>query len=245
MSSELSARRQYMGEINIPRDEQVALAAIDVSELEQLIEQAIDEERSGSLHRLPLANCGSYIATQLRYFEKALAEHRSAKAPRKREQTIYTLRRAGRNLSFAVRGMKHRMETEQREGLLFFIDDQIMPPISFTKHLSVRVSYRWRRAVDDEWTFGSITFIHDADLRPNYIIPNTKKKPSAAKQKAEEQTKLHETWDYLMKGALYSVKEYFREGGDGDKIPATFQATVDSHSRGLNNHSTRFWRQQP
>ncbi|WP_245438912.1 hypothetical protein [Bradyrhizobium sp. SK17] len=48
-----------------------------------------------------------------------------------------------------------------------------------------------------------------------------------------------------MRGALYSVRDYFREGGDGDKIPDTFQATVDSHSRGLNNYSTQFWRQQP
>lgn len=48
-----------------------------------------------------------------------------------------------------------------------------------------------------------------------------------------------------MRGALYSVRDYFKEGGDGDKILEAFQATVDSHTRGLNNYSTQFWRQQP
>lgn len=234
-----------MGEINIPRDQQIALAAIDASELDRLIEQAIREERSGDLHRLSLASCGSYIATQLHYFEQALAKHRQAKAPRKRAETGDALRRAARDLSFAVGAMKQRMETEQKEGQLFSVDDQITPPYRFSKRLSVRVSYRWRRMVDDEWTFGSITFVHDVDLRPDYTTPAPKRKPSAAKQEQDLQTRLYQTWEQLMRGALYSVRDYFREGGDGDKIPDTFQATVDSHSRVLNNYSTQFWRQQP
>jgi hypothetical protein len=141
--------------------------------------------------------------------------------------------------------MKQRLETEQKEAQLFIVDDQIMPPHRFSKHLSVRVSYRWRRTVDDEWTFGSITFVHDVDLRPDYATPIPKRKPSAAKREQDQQDRLYQTWEHLMRGALYSVRDYFREGGDGDKIPDTFQATVDSHSRGLNNYSTQFWRQQP
>ncbi len=47
-----------------------------------------------------------------------------------------------------------------------------------------------------------------------------------------------------MRGALYSVRDYFRQGGDGAKIPESFRATVDSYSRGLNNYSTQFWREQ-
>ncbi|MGD9843782.1 MAG: hypothetical protein AB7O56_06330 [Bauldia sp.] len=234
-----------MGEINIPRDQQVAIAAIDASELDRLIEQAIGEERSGDLHRLSLANCGSYIATKLHSFDQALARHREAKAPRKRAETGDALRRAGHDLSFAVGAMKQRMETEQKEGQLFSVDDLITPPYRFSKHLSVRVSYRWRRTVDDEWRFGSITFVHDVDLRPDYTIPAPKRKPSAAKQEQDLQNRLYQTWEHLMRGALYSVRDYFREGGDGDKIPDTFQATVDSHTRGLNNYSTQFWRQQP
>lgn len=234
-----------MGEINIPRDQQVAIAAIDASELDRLIEQAIREERSGDLHRLPLGDCGSYIATKLHSFDRALAKHREAKAPRKRAETGDALRRAGRDLSFAVGAMKQRMETEQKEGQLFSIDDQIIPPHRFSKHLSVRVSYRWRRTVDDEWSFGHITFVHDVDLRPDYTSPVPKRKPSAAKQEQDLQDRLCQTWEHLMRGALYSLRDYFRDGGDGDRIPETFQATVDSHSRGLNNYSTQFWRQQP
>lgn len=234
-----------MGEINIPRDQQVALASIDASELDRLIEQAIREERSGDLHRLALANCGSYIGTKLHSFDRALAKHREAKAPRKRAETGDALRRAGHDLSFAVGAMKQRLETERKEAQLFIVDDQIVPPHRFSKHLSVRVSYRWRRTVDDEWTFGSITFVHVVDLRPDYTTPAPKRKPSAAKQEQDLQNRLYQTWEHLMRGALYSVRDYFREGGDGDKIPDTVQATIDSHSRGLNNYSTQFWRQQP
>lgn len=234
-----------MGEINIPRDQQNALKAIDTNDLDRLVDQAIREERSGDLHGLPLTSCGPYISTKLRYFEQALAKHRVAKASRKRAETENALRRAGSDLSFAVGAMKRRMETEQKEGELFYVDDQIMPPHRFGERLSVRVGYRWRRVVDDEWTFGSITFVHNVDLRPDHTIQVPKRKPSAAKQEQDRQTKLYQTWEHLMRGALYSVRDYFKEGGDGDKIPETFQATVDSYSRGLNNYSTQFWRQQP
>ncbi len=234
-----------MGEINIPRDQQNALAAIDTDELGRLIDQAIREERLGDVHRLPLANCGAYIARKLHNLEQALTNHRQAKAPRKRAETEHTLQRAGSDLSFAVEAMKRRMETEQKDGQFFYVDDQIMPSYRFDERLSVRVSYRWRRAVDDEWTSGSITFVHEVDRRPDYTMPVPKRKPSAAKKEQDRQTRLYETWQHLMRGALYSVRDYFKDGGDGDKIPETFQATVDSRTRGLNNYSTKFWRQQP
>ncbi|MGY3585558.1 hypothetical protein ACVIGB_005387 [Bradyrhizobium sp. USDA 4341] len=234
-----------MGEINIPRDQQDALATIDTDELNTVIDRALSGERLGDLHCLPLASCGPYIVRKLHYFEQAWAEHRQAKAPGKRAKTADALRRAGSELSFAVDAMKRRTETEQKEGQLFYIDDQIMPPHHFDNRLSVRVSYRWRRTVDDEWTLGSITFVHDVDLRPDYKIPVPKRKPSAAKREQDRQTKLYQTWEHLMRGALYSVRDYFGEGGNGDTIPKTFQATVDSHTRDLNNYSTQFWRQQP
>ena len=234
-----------MGEINIPRDQQTAITAIDARELDRLIDQAIREERSGELHRLPLAACGSHIGTKLHSFDRALAKHREAKAPRKRAETGDALRRAGHDLSFAVGAMKQRLETEQKDAQLFIVDDQIMPPLRFSKHLSVRVSYRWRRTVGDEWKFGHITFVHDVDLRPDYTRPAPKRKPSAAKQEQDLQNTLYQTWEHLMRGALYSVRDYFRDGGDGDKIPETFKVTVDSYTRDLNNYSTQFWRQQP
>lgn len=76
-------------------------------------------------------------------------------------------------------------------------------------------------------------------------MPVSTRKPSAAKQEQELQNRLYQTWEHLMRGALYSVRDYFRDGGDGAKIPETFQVTVDSYSRDLNNYSTQFWRQQP
>lgn len=234
-----------MGEINISRDEQDALTAIDTRELDRLIEKAIGDEQSGELHRLSLTRCGSYVSAKLHHFDQTLARHRLAKSARKREETGDALRRAGRDLSFAVDAMKRRMETEQAEGRLFQIDDQIIPPYRFSKHMSVRVSYRWRRTIEDEWQRGSITFVHDDDPRPDYTMPAPKRKPSAAKQEQDLQNRLYQTWEHLMRGALYSVRDYFRDGGEGATIPETFQATVDSYSRDLNNHSTQFWRQQP
>ena len=234
-----------MGEINIPRDQQTAITAIDARELDRLIDQAIREERSGELHRLPLAACGSHIGTKLHSFDRALAKHREAKAPRKRAETGDALRRAGHDLSFAVGAMKQRLETDQKDAQLFIVDDQIVPPYRFTTQMSVRVSYRWRRTIEDEWQWGSITFVHHHDPRPNYAVPVSTRKPSAAKQEQELQNRLYQTWEHLMRGALYSVRDYFRDGGDGAKIPETFQVTVDSYSRDLNNYSTQFWRQQP
>jgi hypothetical protein len=231
-----------MGEINIPGDQQRSLAAVDTEELAKLIDHAILMERSGEL-RAPLANCGSYIATQLNYFERALAKHREARAPRKRAETAYDLRRAASDLSHAVWAMKARMEAEQKEGESFFVDDQISSPHRFSKHLGVRVTYRWRRTPDDQWIYGSITFTHEVDLRPEYTIPAPKRKTSAAKKEKELQEILYRTWEHLKRGALFSVRDYFKDGGDGDKIPNAFKATVDSYSRGLNNYSTQFWRQ--
>lgn len=178
-----------MGEINIPRDQQDALATIDTNELDRLIDQAVGREQLGDLHRLLLTSCGPYIARKLHYFEQALTEHRQAKAPGKRARTANALRRAGTDLSFVVDAMKRRMETEQKEGELFYVDDQIVPPYRFDKRLSVRVSYRWRRSIDDEWTSRSITFVHDVELRPDYTIPVPKRKPSVARQEQDRQDK--------------------------------------------------------
>lgn len=233
-----------MGEINLPREQQDALAAIDTRELQGIIEEAVREERSGTL-RQALLRCGPYVETQLHYFERALAAHTKAKAARKRAETASALQRAAYDVSSAVADMKRRVETERRDGELFFVEDSIRPPYRFSRQLSVRVSYRWRRTVDDQWMFGSITFHHEVDLRPDYTLPAPKRKPSAAKQERDLQDRLYQVWEHLMRGALYSVRDYFKDGGDGDAIPGTFQTTVDSYSRGLNNYSTQFWRNQP
>lgn len=233
-----------MGEIYVPRDQRIAITKIDDSSLNRLIEQAILEERLGDLHTLHLADCGSYIATQLRYFERALTRHREAKTSRKRDETESSLRRAAYDLSSAVRAMKSRVGIEQKEEQFFYVESELNLGLHFGKNLTTRVTYRWRQTIDDEWKSGDITFAHNVEPRPDYMTPRPKRKPSAAKQKQELENMLHEIWEDLTRSALYSVRSYFRDGGDGSKIPETFKVTVDPHSGGLNNYSTQFWRSQ-
>jgi hypothetical protein len=230
-----------VGEINIPREERDALEAIDTDMLDKLIEQSLDERHSSPLRALRLESCGSHVASQLRAFEKALAEYGAAKATKKLAEKEFRARRAGSDLAHAVQQMKHRMETEEREGQLFYVDDQIMPPYRFSEHLTVRVSYRWRPTIEDKWESGSITFTHDVDLRPDYTMHLPIRKPSASKQEQDRQDKLYREWVHLMQLGLHSVREFFREGGNAVAIPETFQAKADSYSRGLNNFSARFW----
>ncbi|BEP54051.1 MULTISPECIES: hypothetical protein [unclassified Variovorax] len=230
-----------MGEINIPRAEQEALRAVDTEALRKLIEQSLREERPYALRDLRLENCGLYVVSRLRQYETALAEHGKAKAEKKRAETGYRARRAGSDLLDAIQQMKDRVETEEKEGQYFYVDDLIMPPSRFSERVTVRVNYNWRRSVEDKWAYGSITFVHDVDSRPDYTLPQPSRKPSAAKQERDRQEKLYDEWNHLMKLGLHSVREYFREGGDGAAIPQTFQAKADSYTRGLNNFSARFW----
>lgn len=229
-----------MGDINLPSDQQDALAAIDDREMSRLIDRAVAEERSGEL-RLALLHCGPAIGTQLHYFEKALDHHRTAKAARKRAETGGDLRRAGYDLLYAIQNLKRRVELERKDSELFFVDDGILHPRSLTRNLSVRVSYRWRRTIDDVWQSGTITFLHTFDPRPDYLAPQPARKPSKARQDRELQDRLYETWVDLMRHGLYAVRDYFRDGCDGAAIPDTFQVKPDYYSRGLTNFSVKFW----
>lgn len=229
-----------MGEINISRGEQDALRAIDTDVLDRLIEQCLSEERPYALRVLRLEGCGLYVASRLREYEKALEEHCKAKSPKKRAETEYRVRRSGSDLVHAVQQMKHRVETEEKEGQLFYVEDQIMQPYRLSERITVRVSYRWRRAIEEEWVYGSITFSHDVDSRPDYTMPPPKRKPSAVKQEQDRQDRLYREWEHLTRLGLHSVREYFRGGGNGAAIPQTFQAKIDPYSRGLNNFSAQF-----
>lgn len=229
-----------MGEINISRGEQDALRAVDTDVLDRLIEQCLSEERPYALRILRLEGCGLYVASRLREYEKALEEHCKAKAAKKRAETEYRVRRSGSDLAHAVQQMKHRVETEEKEGQLFYVEDQIMQPYRLSERITVRVSYRWRRAIEEEWVNGSITFSHDVDSRPDYTMPLPKRKPSAVKQEQDRQDRLYREWEHLTRLGLHSVREYFRAGGNGAAIPQTFQAKVDPYSRRLDNFSAQF-----
>jgi len=140
--------------------------------------------------------------------------------------------------------MQRRVEEEKKDDQYFHVQGEFAPPYSFGKRLSARVSYRWRKTVNDEWTHGSITFVHDVDITPRYDQQQCpKRKLSAAKQQQEEQKKLSDIWEYLMQGALYSVRDYFKQGGEASNIPKTFQVKAGS-SGVLDNYSTTFWRKK-
>lgn len=232
-----------MGEINLSREEQIALAALDLTKIESMIEKAVRYETATDLHQT-LWRCGPFIAQKLHYFEKALEAHRKAKAARKREQTGCDVCKDASDLKWAVWAMHDRMEIERKNGELFYVEDNIFWPRIFSPNLSVRIAYRWRRTVEDDWNQDAITFTHQVDTRPSYLLPQSRKKLSPAKQKAALQESLAMDWQHLMRLGLHSVRDYFEAGHDGSEIPETFEAVADGHSRGLNNYSCDFWRRR-
>lgn len=234
-----------MSDLYLARGEADALKSIELRGLERLVDEAVSQSRSGQLHSLRLASCGPFVSQRLYRFDQAIIAHNKAKAAKKRSETADDVRRAGMDLVYAVRDMKDRSEEEELEQQLLWVDDVIWTPTRFTPRLSVRVNYRWREAAEDRWTHGSITFLHEVDLRPDYMDPAPARKPSRAKQEDELQKKLYRVWDHLRSSALHSLREYLKSGQDRTAIPETFQATTDGHSRHLNNYSTQFWRGLP
>jgi hypothetical protein len=230
-----------MGELNLSQSEHEALDAIDTGLLTRLIEQCLREVRPDALGVLSLGRCGLYISKTLQNFRQALLVYAEAKAPHKRAEMERRARLAGDNLRAAIQYMKHRAETEQNEAQLFKVDDMIVPPLRYSQPVFVRVSFQWRKAIDDQWQYGSITFSHTVHLQPDYSLPAPKRKPSAAAQEQERQDKLCLNWEHLKSLGLQSVQEYFRKGGDGVSIPSTFEARPDTYTRELNNYSAQFW----
>lgn len=230
------------GEVNAPPDELAAIRAIDARALDRAIEACLDARRIVSaLREFRLDSCGPFVAAKLREFDAALQAFASTKASKKLADTGDRARRAGSNLDNTVRQMQHRIDAQEQEGERFFIDDHVMPPSHFSKALVVPVHYRWRPSAEAKWTHGTITFIHMHDPRPDYSAPRPKRMPSASQQARDLQQELWREWEQLMKNALLSLVEYFRQGGDGTAIPKIFQARVNPYDRRLNNFSCRFW----
>lgn len=231
--------------INLTDREKATISNIDERELRTLIDRALQNEHAGGLHQLFPSDCGSFLATELHKFERSLRELAESKSAKKRDRKRSGALRAGSNLSFALSQMKARVRTEDEDGQLFYVDDHIFWPLHFNKELRVSVSYRWRRTVEDQWSRGLIEFHHLHNPRPDYTSPRPKKKPSAAKQEQDLQDALSRTWEHLKDLALYSVRDFFKEGGDGSKIPASFEAVTDQRTSGLNNFSANFWNETP
>lgn len=233
-----------MGIINLTEREKAALKSQDERALDRLLDLATRTEDLGPLYQLRLSECGPHVAGKLHYFEQAIRESANAKSDRKREETYQESRRAASALSFAVSGMKARMAEEERDGELFRIDDHLRPPHTLSENLHIRVNYQWRKLATDPWIYGSITYYHKAGQPPDYYPSTTKRKPSRAQVAREHQDDLAREWEHLETIALHSLREFFREGGDGTKVPDSFTAKVD-HLGALNNFSAEFWRDRP
>ncbi|MEE4634108.1 hypothetical protein ACW9H6_10060 [Pseudomonas sp. SDO528_S397] len=230
-----------MSYINLPHDQQRAISAVDTRSLQAALDKCLREEQVAPICELGLRECGDYVASELHAFERAMAAHNKAKAHAKREQTRTDVLRAGNDLVHAVQQMKSRVETEQNDGLLFYIDDQILAPFHFSKRLAVSVRYRWRSSPTAEWADGQTTFTYDYSPVPDYVQLLSKRKPSAAKAASDQQDKLYREWEYLKMQALCSMREFFRNGGDGIDIPKSFVVRQSQHGGGLNNFSCNFW----
>lgn len=216
-----------MSIINIPGDERDALKAIDIDRLCNIIEEYPCDEQPAALRAFRLEYCGRYVACQFQAYKKALAAYGAAKSAKKCAGTKELLYHAGCRLISVVQQMKERLETEEREEQLFRIDDLFTPPLSFTTRLTVRISYRWRKSIVNSWESGCIAFIYNVHLES---------------AKRDQQEMLYREWEQLRDSALQSVRDHFRQGGDGSAIPRTFQVVVDRYTQGLNNYSTDFWR---
>lgn len=230
-----------MSYIILPSDQQAAISDVDEAVLLTAVRQCLDEGRVGPIHGLGLSDCGPYVATKLHRFQQAIAEYSRAKAHAKRERTRQDALYAGNDLIHALQQMKGRLETERKEGQLFFIDDQIMPPFHLSKRLSVQVSFRWRASPSADWKYGHLTFVYDFYPQPSFTLPLPKRKPSAAQAARDLEDTLYREWERLKAQALFSMREFFRGGGDGDAVPEVFAVRPSPYGGGLNNFSCNFW----
>jgi hypothetical protein len=117
-----------MSALYLSDHEKAALRAVDLSEVERLVDDALWQQRMTGLYALQLTNCGGYVANQLRAFDRTLADYAKAKAVKKREEMRGRAWFAGRDLGSAVRAMLERADKEDRERELFRVDDMIRSP---------------------------------------------------------------------------------------------------------------------
>ncbi|MCG8274169.1 hypothetical protein MIC97_22735 [Aquamicrobium sp. NLF2-7] len=233
-----------MGLLSLSDREKQAIRSIDSGVLRDLVDQAITSEHLGGLSKLPLDDCGDYVANKLRHLDSALAAYRIAKSAKKREETLYSAHKAGSDLTFAFGQMKQRLEVEERESQLFVIYEPTMAPLRVAQVMQVRVSYRFRRTIEEEWTSGSIVFKHTSRPRFDFHAlaqPKPERKPSARKLAEERESELLREWEHLERLAHWSVRDYFRAGHDGSDIPHEFEVRLGAGGH-LNNFSADFWR---
>lgn len=223
-------------------DEVNALKALDVRELENAVDKALDSRSTSPLYGVSLSRCGSYVSLKRQHYMRDLERHAAAKSQKKRDETWKSAWKAGDDLKFAVRRSIERAKEQEKETELYRVDEAAHAPITFSEKLSARISYQWRESTDQSWQFGSITFVHNVDLSPDFRYPERRQNLSRAKAEQQRQAKLYGHWETLVRGAKHSVREFLKSGGRGDMIPEIFEAKPSAGDRYLNNFSCDFWR---
>ncbi|HDT2981437.1 TPA: hypothetical protein QHK74_002873 [Klebsiella aerogenes] len=224
-----------MSYFDIPHAVRNAVKAIDEDELEKCIDKCLYEEQSHYLQDFRLYDCGPYVMQQLYCFEKAVTALRISKSSKKREAARYTALKAGRDLAAAFLQMRAGVSEVEAEEVTFSVDEQNVPPTTFSEALSVRINYSWRTEQGANWQFGSIIFSYLAKEQPSYFSAAPARKISSARQKQTKQENLYRDWEHLKAICKESVHRYLKEGRDGSLIPKTF--TV----KNLHNFGANFW----
>jgi hypothetical protein len=226
----------------ISQQKMSAIKAIDILEVEKRVDHAIDWRQMPEFYDLNILSCGLDVTNRLRVFERDLANYANAKRAAKVDETRRRAQTSGQDLIWAVRDMQKLVEDQEEEAKLLRIDDSIPSPYRLSEKLQVRISYRWRCTTEESWSSGAITFVYDVDTRPNYTVPQPKKKLSAAKKEEQRQQALYEHFDHLRNLAVNAVRKFLTKGGSGSKIPEIFHVKLEGYDRHLNNFSCDFWR---
>lgn len=232
-----------MHQLYLTDEEKSALRSIDLQRLRDRVDAAISHKSPSGLYDFPFSQCGPYVGQKFRYFQKYLADFAKSKAARKRADTYEQAYAAGSRLVSAVREMQVRAAKEDKECELCRVSFTGIQPRTFSQKISIRIDFQWRNAIEDAWTRGDITFVHNVDMTPDYTLPQPARKPGPTQRERERQDELYRHWEHLHDLALQSVREYLVGGHDPAAIPKTFDAKPSRSDRYLNNFSCDFWRE--
>ncbi|MDF3608377.1 hypothetical protein PE067_20855 [Paracoccus sp. DMF-8] len=225
--------------ITLNANELEAIESLDGRALRDAVHEVTASRSTTALRRLELHRLGHYVSRAESRISTALIELGKAKSSAKVLRLERDLSDARWDLISAVDQMKARAEEEKQDANRFRILDRIMEPPILRPDMSVTVSYSWRPAGEENWRYGSIGFRHRHVASFYHQAGSEHRKPSPRQREREEEEALLQVWFHLRDLALFSVRDFFRDGGDGASIPEEFTAVTERGS--LNNFSLRFW----
>lgn len=225
----------------LPESEKIALYSVDGHEHWKAIANAVDHQDMRYLSHLSLDRCGPAVAGRRDELAISIAKLRESQSSLTRRRRRVDVDRAARALSFVLNALIERARKEDEDRKLFVVNHLVDPPLALREEMSVWVSFSWRRSEEDQWSYGHIVFKHR--YRPRISVDDAKRarKRSAAQREDDLEAALEREWTYLRDGALYAVRDYLRQGGDGQKIPEEFKVVTDRYTGALDNFSCKFW----